>query len=191
MKVQQGEGRPEARAERVDQQHGKERARAAHAWQPEPIYFHSGAPQCDIQDVTHLDDAYRQDFIAAADVLFLSAANYADPEPLITELLQRKARQIVVVGMGARGCAIGTHDGIRRFPPVAIDLPVINTNGAGDGLAAGFLSSYVPEGYAIDELIHRGQIVARYTCAQRAAKVRLITTGELNRYARAATPILG
>ncbi|WP_437930549.1 PfkB family carbohydrate kinase [Sorangium sp. So ce291] len=52
----------------------------------------------------------------------------------------------MVVGMGARGCALATRDGVRYFPPVALDLPVVDTNGAGDGLAVGFLVSHVLEG---------------------------------------------
>jgi acarbose 7IV-phosphotransferase len=138
---------------------------------------------CDIQDVVSLDDGYRHDFIAAADVLFFSAANHADPAPLMAELLRRNPRQIVIAGMGARGCAVGTHDGVRYAPPPPLDLPVVDTNGAGDALAVGFLSSYVLEGRTLDDSIRRGQIVARWTCAQRAPKAHLLTAEELARYA--------
>ncbi len=49
--------------------------------------------------------------------------------------------------MGARGCALGTREAIEFFPPVEMEAPVIDTNGAGDALAVGFLSSYVLDGY--------------------------------------------
>ena len=45
---------------------------------------------CDIQDVTILDDPYRQDFIRFSDILFFSAANQKDPADLIEALLARK-----------------------------------------------------------------------------------------------------
>jgi acarbose 7IV-phosphotransferase len=142
---------------------------------------------CDIQDVVTLDDGYRADFIAAADVLFFSAANHGDPAPLIRELLRRRPEQIVVVGMGAGGCMLGTRDGILQTPPPSLDLPVVDTNGAGDGLAVGFLTSYVLEGRSLAESVLRGQVAARFTCAQRAPKAHMITAEELDRYARAAS----
>ena len=91
---------------------------------------------------------------------------------------------IVVAGMGARGCALGTREGIRHFGPAAMDLPVIDTNGAGDGLAVGFLSSYVLEGYSLEDSIRRGQIAARYVCAQKASSARLIRPDIMQHYFR-------
>lgn len=130
---------------------------------------------CDLQDVVTLHDGYREDFIAYADMVFFSAANRPDPRPLIEELLNWRPELIVVSGMGARGCALGTRAGIRYFEPVHLDAPVIDTNGAGDGLAVGFLSSYVLGGYALEDAIRRGQIAARYTCTQKASSAHLIT----------------
>ena len=135
---------------------------------------------CDIQDVTSADDAYRQDFVDYADVLFLSAVNYPDPSPLIEAYLSRRPDLIVVVGLGAEGSALGTEAGIRLLPPVEMDQPVIDTNGAGDGLAVGFLSSYILDGYGLVESVLRGQIVARYTCGLRATTSELMTMAQLD-----------
>lgn len=137
---------------------------------------------CDIQDVVSLDDPYRQDFIHYADVLFLSAANHPDPTPLIQRLISQKPEQVVVVGMGAQGCAVGADGQIQFFPPVQLAEPVIDTNGAGDGLAVGFLSGYLLAGMNIEEAILRGQIVARYTCTLKADSSRLITAAQLEHY---------
>ncbi|MGB8647643.1 MAG: carbohydrate kinase family protein [Anaerolineae bacterium] len=139
---------------------------------------------CDIQDVVRLDDDYRRDFIASADILFFSAVNFHDPAPAIHALMQGNDRRIVIAGLGARGCALGTAQGIRFFPPVGMDRPVIDTNGAGDGLAVGFLSSYCLDGYSLEDSIRRGQITARYTCAIKASSANLITPHELERYFR-------
>lgn len=140
---------------------------------------------CDVQDVLNLDDPYRQDFLAAADVLFFSAANHPDPTPLMEAQLSRHPNQIIVVGQGAEGCALGTRDGITFFAPVDLDAPVVDTNGAGDTLAAGFLSSYVLGGYSLQEAVWRGQIAARYTCTQRASSAGLITADQLAAWAAA------
>lgn len=144
---------------------------------------------CDLQDLVDLDDPYRQDFIAAADLLFFSAANHPDPAPLMRRLLERNPRQILISGMGARGCTLGTVEGIRHFPPVRMKAPVIDTNGAGDGLAVGFLSSYVLEGRSLEESILRGQLVARHTCTLKADTANLMTADQLEKALRRRTPI--
>jgi sugar/nucleoside kinase (ribokinase family) len=137
---------------------------------------------CDIQDVVRPHDEYRKDYVEYADILFFSAVNRADPTPLIETFLEAKPSQIVISGMGARGCAVGTQTGIEFFPPVEMTAPVIDTNGAGDGLAVGFLTSFVLDGYSLADSVLRGQIVARYTCTQKASSSSLITSAQLERF---------
>lgn len=136
---------------------------------------------CDIQDVVDPADPYRRDFIEAADILFCSGVNHPEPEPLCAALLGAGPARVVVVGMGARGCAVATREGVRRYPPAALDLPVLDTNGAGDALAVGFLVGHVLEGRPPEEAARRGQIAARAACAQRAPK-RMIGAEALDRY---------
>ena len=135
---------------------------------------------CDLQDMVSPDDAYRQDFIAAADILFLSAANLADAAAVAGHLVAARPEQIVVVGMGSRGCGLGTPAGWREFAPVALPVPVIDTNGAGDGLAVGLLAAHYLDGYSLDDAVLRGQIVARYTCTQKASTAHLIRPAQLD-----------
>lgn len=130
---------------------------------------------CDLQDVVTLRDGYREDFIEHADIVFFSAVNQAGPAPLIEELLDWKPDLIVVSGMGARGCALGTREGIRYFDPVTMDAPVIDTNGAGDALAVGFLEAFVLRGEPLETAIRCGQVAARHTCGLRANSCDLIT----------------
>lgn len=137
---------------------------------------------CDLQDVISVDDAYRRDFIEYADILFCSAVNYPDPTPLIEAFLAVNPDQVIIVGMGAEGCALGTRDGVRFFPAVDMDAPVIDTNGAGDGLAVGLLTSYVLDGYSLVDSVWRGQIAARYTCTLKASSSNLITMEKLDRF---------
>lgn len=137
---------------------------------------------CDIQDIVSPEDDYRQEFIRYADILFFSAANHENPAPLMERFLSANPRQIAIAGMGAKGCALGTRDGVQYFPAVDMEAPVIDTNGAGDGLAVGFLSSYVLDSCSLEDAILRGQIVARYTCTQKASSSSLITREQLEHY---------
>jgi sugar/nucleoside kinase (ribokinase family) len=140
----------------------------------------------DLQDVVSPDDPYRRDFIDQAGILFFSAANYADPSPLIRWFLAGRSDRVVVAGMGSRGCALGTAEGIRFFGPVDLPEPVIDTNGAGDALACGFLSSYVLRGLPLEESIMRGQLAARHMCARRATSAEGVTREQLDLYATRA-----
>jgi sugar/nucleoside kinase (ribokinase family) len=137
---------------------------------------------CDIQDMLTADDPYRQDFIRYADILFFSAANQADPSALMEALVAAKPNQIVVAGMGAQGCGLATKEGNQFFSAINLDAPVIDTNGAGDSLAVGFLSSYILDGYPLSESVLRGQIAARHTCTQKAASSTLITSEQLTHW---------
>jgi sugar/nucleoside kinase (ribokinase family) len=138
---------------------------------------------CDLQDLVSIEDSYRQDFIKGSDILFFSAANFADPAPLIERLLAENPVEVIVVGRGSQGCALGTRAGITYFEPVSLDAPVVDTNGAGDGLAVGFLASrYLDGGYSLTEAILRGQLVARYTCTQVASSSNLIRREQLEAF---------
>jgi sugar/nucleoside kinase (ribokinase family) len=139
---------------------------------------------CDLQDMVSANDPYRQDFIAHADILFFSAVNQGDPFALIDAFLKVNPNQVVIAGLGAQGCAVGARAGIEAFPAVEMEAPVIDANGAGDALAVGFLSSFVLDGYSLQDSIRRGQLAARYTCTQRASSSNLITPEELERWFR-------
>ena len=135
---------------------------------------------CDLQDVVDPEDPYCQDFIRSADILFFSAANHGNPAPLIRRFLQGHPDRIVISGLGAKGCALGTRAGIRLFPPEPFALPVVDTNGAGDSLAVGFLTSHVLEGRSLEASIRRGQIAARHCCTLRATSEGLLAAGALD-----------
>jgi sugar/nucleoside kinase (ribokinase family) len=138
----------------------------------------------DIQDIVDPDDTYRQDFIENSDILFFSSVNFPDPSALIRRFQQNNPDRVVVCGMGERGCAVseGLNREIRFFPVVDMDLPVIDTNGAGDSLAVGFLVSRFLDNYGVEDAITRAQIVARYTCSVKASTSDLITMPQLDGY---------
>jgi sugar/nucleoside kinase (ribokinase family) len=94
--------------------------------------------------------------------------------------LARNPALIVVAGLGAQGAALGTRHGLELFPAVDMEAPVVDTNGAGDALAVGFLTSYVLHGYSLPDALLCGQIAARHTCTLRASSSDLITRSLLD-----------
>ena len=120
----------------------------------------------DLQDVRHPADPYRADFIASADYLFASAAHLADPVSAATAWFAAGPAQVVVFGMGPRGALLvqradAGHPQVTAAPPPGIDLPIVDTTGAGDSLATGFLDGLLFGGLTPPEALHRGQVLAR------------------------------
>lgn len=141
-----------------------------------PVAKDSGAViSCDIQDVSMVCDPYRLDFINYADFLFFSSVNHEDPAPLFAHFSSLNPTQTQICGMGARGCAACRKGEITYFPSVELDTPVIDSNGAGDGLATGFLSSHILQREPFEDAILKGQITARNICTQKASSSNLIT----------------
>ncbi len=137
----------------------------------------------DLQDIVSINDEYRRDFIRYSDILFFSSTNYHDPEPLFEYFLSFGNEKILIAGLGSKGCAVCRSGKISYYSAVSLPEPVIDTNGAGDSLAVGFLSSFVLDGYSLDDSILRGQIAARYACASIGSH-ELISGETLERYFR-------
>jgi len=137
----------------------------------------------DLQDMASLEDPYRRDFIDASDIVFCSAVNL-DPPAIGAAILGRNPRAIIVFGMGPRGAGVCTAAGFVQHPPVALDRPVIDTNGAGDSLAVGFLTAHILEARPVDEAVQWGQAAARWACTERIKWRRLVTRPELDALVR-------
>jgi acarbose 7IV-phosphotransferase len=136
----------------------------------------------DIQDVVDADDEYRRDYIQNSDYLFFSAVNFADPRSLIDRFLEMSPHLKILCGRNSEGCIYADKDGVHYHKAVELDRPIVDTNGAGDSLAVGFLSSHLLEGYTIDDSILRGQIAARYCCSLKATTDDLIDKALLDEY---------
>ena len=149
----------------------------------------------DLQDLDRVDDPYRRDFIAAADVVFFSGAHIVDPASCARDLLAR-GPSVAVAGLGAAGAMVAWRASDGEFAqPIAVpapelDLPIIDSNGAGDALAVGTLhelvllappaGSYTPEhmAAAMTSAVLSGQCAARWTC-MRSGGDQLLTRADL------------
>jgi len=146
---------------------------------PEMARRHGVVVSCDLQDLTALDDPYRRDFIEGSDILFFSCVNFPEPEAAVRALLAGRTGRIVIGGRGAGGVVVGTAAGIERLPALDLPEPVVDTNGAGDSLAAGFLASHLLDGLDLARSVRRGQLAARRACAQRAGAKVLTSRADL------------
>jgi acarbose 7IV-phosphotransferase len=117
----------------------------------------------DVHAISSLDDAYNQDFMAAADILFLSDELIPEPPAdFIQQLTDRFAPGLVVIGMGARGALLyqRTSGTIVQIPSVTV-RPVVSTIGAGDALFSSFLH-YYSCGFLPVDALRRAVIFAGY-----------------------------
>ena len=102
------------------------------------------------------------------------AAQGGDPDVEVDDLEPGHHREVVTADRAGE---------VTRHPAVDLERPVVDTNGAGDSLAVGFLSGLVLEGRPLDAAVRRGQIVARWCCTLRSDSAHLITRDALDRLA--------
>ncbi|MGL4650030.1 MAG: carbohydrate kinase family protein [Caldilineaceae bacterium] len=99
----------------------------------------------DVHALQSLDAEYEQDFLRAAQVLFLSHERLQmTPEQAAHEILARFPARLVVIGLGSQGALLAVRDDrfVGRFPAVK-SRPVVSTIGAGDALFSAFLDGYL------------------------------------------------
>jgi sugar/nucleoside kinase (ribokinase family) len=92
---------------------------------------------CDVHDDDGTGD-YPRDFVAAADVLLVSAARLTDRRAYLADAVARGCR-LAVCTDGAHGALALDADGWIEVPAAPVD-GVVDTNGAGDAFLAGLLS---------------------------------------------------
>lgn len=99
----------------------------------------------DVHALKSLDAEYEQDFLRAADILFLSHERLEQtPEETVQAILARFPARVVVIGLGSEGALLAVRaDGfVSRFPAVQT-RPIVSTIGAGDALFSAFLDGYL------------------------------------------------
>lgn len=99
----------------------------------------------DVHALGNYDDAYNRDFMAAADILFLSHEHLPDaPEVAANALKSIYHNMIICVGMGQQGaCILSGPDSFPIQVPAITTRPVVSTIGAGDALFSGFLHGWL------------------------------------------------
>lgn len=136
----------------------------------------------DVHTIASLEDAYNRDFMAAADILFLSdEALPTSPDRFSRDLIDRYANEIVVIGLGERGALLAVkRDGFCERIPAAYTRPVVNTIGAGDALFSSFLHFYIQRRDPY-EAIQKAVVFASYKTGESGAAQGFLPESELER----------
>lgn len=102
----------------------------------------------DVHTIANLDDDYNRDFMAAADILFMSDELLPDrPENWARRVQDRYGTPLVVIGLGSAGALLAVRDDgfIERVSAVQTRA-IRSTIGAGDALFSAFNHVYAQTG---------------------------------------------
>ncbi|MFC1404596.1 MULTISPECIES: adenosine kinase [Streptacidiphilus] len=89
------------------------------------------------------EQEYHETFAHQADLVFLSTTALADPERTMRRVVERGRATVVVATAGAEGSYLLVEDRLTHVPAVAPPTAVVDSNGAGDAYAAGFLFGWL------------------------------------------------
>ncbi|MEV6330086.1 adenosine kinase [Streptomyces sp. NPDC051909] len=120
-------------------------------------------------------DAYHEPFALAADLVFLSATALDDPERTLRDVLARGRASVAVATDGAAGAYLltGADEPLTHVPAVAPTAPVVDSNGAGDAFAAGFLHAWLAGAPARTCALH-GSIAGAHACTVPSTRAEAI-----------------
>ena len=135
----------------------------------------------DVHVLRDLHDDYNREFMACADILFLSDEGIGDDyRGFLWELGQLYHNQIIVLGRGGKGAALHLPREGTFFELPAVQVgQVLNTVGAGDALFSGFLHGY-GKGLEPLEALRQAQYFAAAKIRTSGAAKGFITEEELN-----------
>ncbi len=112
---------------------------------------------CDVHDYDGRDP-YHRDFVAAADVIFMTADALPNPRSFMTAQVEQ-GKKLVVCTHGKESATALDADGQWYEQPSVTTYPLRDSNGAGDAFFAGFLYGHL-HGYPIQACLQRGTIAA-------------------------------
>ena len=140
----------------------------------------------DVHVLQDPDDAYNRDFMAAADILFLSNEGIEGNEKaFLSELEKQYHNRVIVLGMGSRGALMYLRDEETFVERSAVGIgKVVNTVGAGDALFASFLHYYA-KGSSPVEALDRAQLFAALKIRYSGASNGFVPESELEQIFRA------
>lgn len=137
----------------------------------------------DVHTIADLEDGYNQDYMAAANILFMSdEALPCAPEEWARRIQSRYGTDIVVIGLGGEGALLAVKDDnfLERIPAVQT-RPVVNTIGAGDSLFSCFNHIYLQTRDPY-EAIKKAIIFASYKIGSIGAADGFLTADQLEHW---------
>lgn len=132
----------------------------------------------DVHVLSDINDEYNKDFLACADILFLSDEKLpCNPEDFIMSIEEKYHNKIIVMGRGSKGAMIYFNQEIYIMDAVLCEK-VVNTVGAGDSLFSSFLNFY-SKGFSPIEALKRAQCFATVKIGFNGASVGFVTENEV------------
>ncbi len=108
-------------------------------------------------------NAYHEPFAYEADVVFVSTTALAKPEQTMRQIAERGRAQVVVATAGAEGAYLLADGELTHVPVVTPPAPVVDSNGAGDAFASGFLLGWLA-GEPARRCARYGSIAGAFAC---------------------------
>lgn len=139
----------------------------------------------DVHVLSSLEDPYNDEFMKAADILFLSNEVILGKEiDFIKEIYQKYHNEIIVCGCGSDGALmyIGKQDKIYHQEATA-PLGISSTIGAGDALFSCFIHYYC-KGLPVEECLKLAVLFAGIKISQNGGSNGLINELELNKFSK-------
>ncbi|WP_248959142.1 carbohydrate kinase family protein [Sphaerisporangium perillae] len=111
------------------------------------------------------ENTYHEEFARSSDLVFLSAAELADPVPVMRAILSGGRASLVVCTAGASGAyLLGDASGeVTHVPAAPLAGPVVDSNGAGDAFVSGFLYGRL-RGLPPEKCARLGAIAGAHAC---------------------------
>ncbi|MCX5230667.1 adenosine kinase [Streptomyces sp. NBC_00233] len=109
------------------------------------------------------ENPYHEPFAYGADIVFVSATALTDQERTMRRILERGRAEVVIATAGSEGAFMLTAAGLVHVPAVTPREPVVDSNGAGDAFAAGFLFGRLT-GEDLDRCALYGAVAGAYAC---------------------------
>jgi acarbose 7IV-phosphotransferase len=138
----------------------------------------------DVHAIYDLDDPYNRDFMANADILFMSDARLpVAPEDWAIAIMGRFPNvQIAVIGLGAAGALLAVRrDQKLDRVPAEMTRPVVNTIGAGDAMLASFTYCYLRNGGDPYRALRHAMLFASWKCGANGGADGFLTGAEFER----------
>ncbi|MFG2501127.1 adenosine kinase [Streptomyces sp. NPDC048441] len=124
------------------------------------------------------EDTYHEAFAYEADLVFLSTAALSAPEKTMRGIAARGKAEAVVATAGAEGAYLLVGGELTHIPAVTPPAPVVDSNGAGDAFASGYLFGWLA-GESPPQCGRYGAIAGAYACTVPATRTDVIDRTQL------------